>query len=96
MGKVASKKRTKREIERLRKELQRLLDERKDEMGFALKVTDVTRQQEEWLTIIVVPDSPGVRAYEYAHALTLIEDEFEKRTGDRHILLLPTLPGDVM
>jgi len=96
MGKVASKKRTKRDIERLRKEIQRVLDERKDKMGFALKVTDITRQQDEWLTFIVVPDSPGVRAYEYAHALTEAEDEVKEKTGDRHILLLPTLPGDVM
>ena len=96
MGKVASKKRTKRDIERLRKEIQCRLDRKKAKLGFALKVIEETRQEAGWLTFIVVPDSPGVRAYEYAHALTEAEDEVKEKTGDRHILLLPTLPGDVM
>jgi len=96
MRKVASKKRTKRDIERLRKDIQRSLDERTAKLGFALKVIEETRQMDEWLTFIVVPDGQGVRAYDYAHTLTLVEEELQEKTGDRHILLLPTLPGDMM
>ncbi len=92
MGKVASRKRTKRDIERLRKDIQRRLDQRKAKLGFALKVIEETRQEAGWLTFIVVPDGPGVRAYDYAHTLTQIEDEVEKETGEHYILLLPALP----
>jgi len=92
MSKVAAKKRTKRDIERLRKDIQRRLDARKAKLGFALKVIEETRQEAEWLTFLIVPDGPGVRAYDYAHALTQVEDEVQEETGDRHILLLPPLP----
>jgi len=93
MGKVASKKKwTKRDVERLRKDIQRRLDKRKEKLGFALKVEEETMQQEEWLFFVVVPEGPGARIYEYAHALAQITDEMRKEGGDRHVLLLPALP----
>jgi hypothetical protein len=92
MGKVVSKKRTKRDIERLRKEIQCRLDRKKAKLGFALKVIEETRQEAGWLTFIVVPDGLGVRAYDYAHTLTEVEDEVEKEAGEHYILLLPALP----
>ena len=93
MSKVARKQRTGRDIERLRRDIQRRLDRRREKLGFALKVTDTTLQEAEWLHFVVVPDGPGVRAYDYAHALTEVEDEMRKEGGDRHVLLVPALPG---
>ena len=92
MGKVASRKLTKRDIDRLRKDIQGRLDKRKGKLGFPLKVAEETLQQEEWLFFVVVPDGPGARAYEYAHALTQVMDEMRKEGGDRHVLLVPALP----
>lgn len=92
MGKVAGKKRTKQDIDDLRQDIQRRLDARKGKLGFALKVSDESLQEAEWLYFVVIPDGSGVRAYDYAHALTEVEDEMRKAGGDRHILLVPALP----
>jgi hypothetical protein len=92
MSDVAPQQRTREEIEDLRRDVQRKLDERQGKLGFALKATDATMQEAGWLYIVVLPEGEGVRAYDYAHALTEVEDELRRERDDPHVLLVPAIP----
>ena len=92
-GESTPRQRSGEEIEQLRHDIQRLLDKRRKKLGFSLKVTDATLQQDEWLYFVVDAKGRGVRAYDYVHALTQVEDEMREGGMDRHIMLVPALPG---
>jgi hypothetical protein len=93
MRKVVKEERTAQEIATLREDIQRRLDKRRKKLGFALKVIGDPFQEAEWTYFVVQPRGRGVRAYDYAHALTQVEDEMREAGMDRHILLVPVLPG---
>jgi len=89
----ASGHRTAEQIAGIRTQIQRGLDERRDRLGFALKVADDFLEEGDWLYLVVFPDREGVRAHVYAEALTEVEDEMREAGMDRHVLLVPALPG---
>jgi hypothetical protein len=51
------------------------------------------RQNNDWWYVTVVPDQPGVRAYDYAYLLTEAEEKLRDETH-MNILLVPTLVDD--
>ncbi|MFQ5435389.1 MAG: hypothetical protein ACE5FD_10980 [Anaerolineae bacterium] len=62
--------------------------------GYRLNVDPAgVRQDDDWWYVTVVPDKPGVRAYDYANALTEIEEQLGSE-GSINILLVPTLVDD--
>ena len=88
-----SNEKTQQEIEQLKEHVQALLDSyvSQEQLGFTLKVLQEYTQQEGWLHLAVVPDKGGVRAYEYAKALTDVENKLRREEHVEHVLLLPTL-----
>jgi hypothetical protein len=65
----------------------RLADAEKE--GVHLKVMDY-KLDDEWLYIVVVPSTAGVRASEYANYMSRIEREL-RTGGDDRVLLVPAL-----
>ncbi len=84
---------TPQQVEELQKHVQELLNDyvRDKKYDFSLKVIDEYVQQEDWLHLIVVPDKEGVRAYDYAKALTDVGNKLRREEHVEHVLLLPTL-----
>ena len=88
--------RTERQIADLRNRIQQRLDARCRDIGFHLKVSAIVRRaenQEHWLFFVVVPDTDGVRAYDYAMALADVELELRRNEGEENMLLVPAMPG---
>ena len=84
---------TSREIEQLQEHVQALLDSycNQEQLGFTLKVLRDYTQQEGWLYLAVVPDKGGIRVYDYAKALTDVENKLRREEHVEHVLLLPDL-----
>jgi hypothetical protein len=84
---------TPQQVEDLKRRVQELLDEyvRERKYDFSLKVSNEYVQQEDWLHLIVVPDKEGVRAYDYAKALTDVGNKLRREEHVEHVVLLPTL-----
>ncbi|MCC6660406.1 MAG: hypothetical protein IT437_05925 [Phycisphaerales bacterium] len=58
--------------------------------SFDLRVAgDVTREDDAWLYIGVAPHRTGVRAYELAELLALVEREVRVQAKKEEILLVP-------
>lgn len=57
--------------------------------GIHLKVTG-DKLDDDWLYIVVVPSTPGVRASEYANFMSKVEREL-RADGHDNILLVPAL-----
>ena len=57
--------------------------------GVHLKVTG-ERLDDDWLSIVVVPSRPGVRALDHATLMSQIERELRQQ-GDDQVLLVPAL-----
>jgi hypothetical protein len=57
--------------------------------GIHLKVSG-SKLDDDWLSIVVVPSRPGVRALDYANLLSQIERELRAQ-GDDQVLLVPAL-----
>ncbi|HZL36164.1 MAG TPA: hypothetical protein VFC78_12680 [Tepidisphaeraceae bacterium] len=57
--------------------------------GIHLKVSR-ERLDDDWLSIMVVPSRPGVRALDYATLMSKIERELREQ-GDDNVLLVPAL-----
>ena len=66
---------------------QRLFDAERD--GVHLKVSG-SKLDDDWLSIVVVPSRPGVRALDHASLMSQIERELRAR-GDDNVLLVPAL-----
>ena len=81
------------EIAKLQDHVQALLDSyvKEQRVDFALKVSQEYLQQEEWLYLIVVPAKEGIRAYEYAKALTDVEEKLRREEHVDNVLLVPSL-----
>lgn len=88
-----SEERTPVQIEALSKHVQELLDTYVLQKGlpFALKVSSEYVWQEDWLYLIVTPDKEGVRAYDYAKALTDVENKLRREEHVEGVLLVPAL-----
>jgi len=83
--------RTQGEIDSVLRDVQARLDARRLSMGLALHVPkDGYLQDEDWLSVIVEPDAPGMRAYDYVDALGDIEQELRK-SGVDHLVLVPAI-----
>ncbi len=57
--------------------------------GVHLKVSR-SKLDDDWLSIVVVPSRPGVRALDYANVMSQIERELREQ-GDDNVLLVPAL-----
>ena len=57
--------------------------------GIHLKVSG-EKLDDDWLSIVVVPSRPGVRALDYADLMSRIERELREQ-GDDNVLLVPAL-----
>jgi predicted transcriptional regulator len=57
--------------------------------GIYLKISG-ERLDDEWLSIVVVPARPGVRASDHARLMSQIERELRQQ-GDDNVLLVPVL-----
>ena len=84
---------TPQEVEQLRQHVQELLDTyvRQEKFDFRLIVTEEYVQQEDWLHILVLPDRKGIRAYEYAEALSAVSRKLHREEHVENVLLLPAL-----
>ena len=65
----------------------RLADAERD--GIYLKVSG-EKLEDDWLSIVVVPTRPGVRASDHAQIMSRIERELRAQ-GDDNVLLVPAL-----
>ena len=62
--------------------------------GYRLDVDKTgIRQDHDWWYVTVVPDQPGVRAYDYAYTLTETEEKLQDEIQMK-ILLVPVLVDD--
>jgi len=77
--------------DKLRGKIQSKLDERATTLGFKLRVADVFQDADDWLHYVIVPESEGVRAYDYAKTLADIEGEL-RQEGEMEVLLVPAMP----
>ena len=84
---------TPQEVEQLRKHVQELLDlhVRQAGLDFSLKVSDDYVQEEDWLYLVVTADKDGVRAYDYAKALSDVETKLRREEHVEGVLLVPAL-----
>lgn len=57
--------------------------------GIRLKIAD-QRLEEDWLSVVVVPAQPGIRASEHAVLMSQIERELRSEGFD-NVLLVPAL-----
>jgi hypothetical protein len=57
--------------------------------GVYLEVVN-ERLDDEWLSIVVTPSRPGVRASDHANLMSQIERDL-RRQGTGHVLLVPAL-----
>jgi hypothetical protein len=83
--------RTQSEIDSIIRDVQARLDVKRQANGLALHVPpDGYLQDEDWLSVIVEPDVPGVRAYDYVDALGALERDLRK-SGIEKVVLVPAL-----
>lgn len=57
--------------------------------GIYLKVSG-SKLDDDWLSIVVVPSRPGIRALDHAEVMSQIERELRAQ-GDDQVLLVPAL-----
>lgn len=79
----------------LEHEVQRLLDERCEELSkpFALKVTESV-QDGGWLYVVVEPDRTGVHSEDYVEIARWVEHELSESHPDSDVLIVPAKPQD--
>jgi phosphopantetheine adenylyltransferase len=49
--------------------------------------------EDEWVHLVVAPQTKGVGAYEFVRELGAVEDQLRKQTDDAHVLVVPAI-GD--
>lgn len=75
---------------RIEQRVQDFLDETLDGKRFSLHVRDdLTREEDEWVYIVVVPDKPGIRAVDFVQVLTDVELQVRQAEQKKEILLVP-------
>lgn len=61
--------------------------------GVSLSIADDGYVEEGgWVYLIVTPDTPGIRAYEYVERLNDLEAELRKVVGDNDVTVVPAVP----
>lgn len=80
----------KSDVEQIQKLVQDKLNARRDLAG-QLNVVDYVQDDDGWLHFVVSPDRDGVRAYEYAKALSDVQLEL-RTDGIAQVLLVPAMP----
>ena len=86
---MMAESRTATEASDLKRHVQELLDEACGELGFRLRVSDDGYEEAGWLYFDVEPDREGVRAYEFADALSQVELKLRRDEGIERVLLVP-------
>ncbi len=81
--------RTQSEIDLILKNVQAKLDARSNRSKVPLKVQPDYLVDDDWLNIVVIPDGPGMRAYEYVETLGEVQKEL-RADGVDHVLLVPS------
>jgi len=73
------------------KDAQALLDAKCRRSRFRLRIPKRGYAvDDDWVTLIVNPDKPGMRAYDYVEILIAVEKELRAR-GHEHVLLVPAM-----
>ena len=80
----------KSQTERIQALIQDKLNARRDLAG-QLSVVDCIQDEDGWLHFVVSPGGPGVRAYDYAKALSDVQLELRDE-GIMDVLLFPEMP----
>lgn len=82
---------TDNQIQEIVADIQGRLNARKASGGPALHVPqDGYRQDDDWLVVVVAPEEPGIRAYDYVQVLSDVERGL-KESGKDHVLLVPAM-----
>jgi hypothetical protein len=72
-------------------DIQERLNTKKLFRGVALHVPEGGyRQDDDWLVVVVAPEKPGIRAYDYVEVLGEVEREL-KESGVRNVILVPEM-----
>jgi|GEM_PF-5192964 len=75
------------------KDAQALLDAKCRRSRFRLRIPkDGYAVDDDWISLVVSPNKPGMRAYDYVDILIAVEKELRAR-GHEHVLLVPAM-GD--
>jgi hypothetical protein len=83
--------RSKSEIDTILRNVQARLDAKQAQTGVHLRVVqDDYLEDDNWLNLIVLPDSHDVRAHQYVDTLSEVEMEL-RNDGVRDVLLVPAL-----
>ncbi|HEX4124743.1 MAG TPA: hypothetical protein VHY37_08470 [Tepidisphaeraceae bacterium] len=78
-------------VKSILKIVQEKLEQRAQKSGIALKVSpEASRQEDQWLYVVVSPGRAGIRAYDFVSTLSDVEREL-KNEGIEHVLVLPML-----
>jgi hypothetical protein len=80
----------KRQIEQMQALVQKKLNARRDLAG-QLNVVGSMQDEDGWLYFVVSPAKAGVRAYDYAKALSDVQLELRDE-GIEQVLLAPEMP----
>lgn len=75
---------------RIEDEVQRLLDD--SSLGKThrlLVVREATREEDDWLYIVVAPERPGIRALEFVDVLGDVEQQVRQSQHRNEILVVP-------
>lgn len=71
--------------------VQEKLAEKAKRTGILLDVSsEASRQEDDWLYVVVTPSRHGIRAYDYVSTLSEVERELRER-GMNHILIVPAI-----
>ena len=71
--------------------VQERLAARAKQSGISLSVSpEASRQEDDWLYVVVSPVENGIRAYDYVSTLGEIERELRSQ-GYSHVLLVPAI-----
>ena len=83
--------RSQQSVDGLNVQIQQKLDAHAATSGVRLQVVDVVCDGDDWLHFVVQPAEAGVRAYDYAKALSDVEVE-PRQEGEHEVLLVPAMP----
>jgi hypothetical protein len=72
--------------------VQEKLAAKEKQSGIPLSVSsEASRQEDDWLYVVVAPTRQGIRAYDYVAILSEVERELHQQ-GLEHVLLVPAMP----
>jgi len=78
-------------IKDILKQVQTLLNAKRDKCKVQLQVTDSGYTvDDDWINIVVTPKKEGVRAYDYVQVLSEVERELREK-GIERVLLVPAI-----